>query len=81
MYPIYYISLIKLVLWFYSWDFDILNYEIFINEFYIVKEFQHSVVSSFIDSEAGLVLSIWFVLAAVLNSKNNFTIAKLTIWV
>ena len=38
-------------------------------------------MSSFIDSEAGLVKSIWFVLAVVLNSKNNFTIAKLTVWV
>ena len=35
-------------------------------------------MSLFIDSGAGLVLSIWFVSA--LNSKNNFMIAKLTIW-
>ena len=62
-YPIYYVPLIKLALQFNSWDFDILNYEIFINKFQIVQEFQYSVVSSFIDSGAGLVLSIWFVLA------------------
>ena len=54
---------------------DILSYEIFINEF------QYSVVSLFIDSRVGLVSLIWFVLAQVLNCKNNFTIAKLTIWV
>ena len=40
------------------------------NEFQIAQEFQHSVVSLFIDSGAGLVLSIWFVLALVLNSEN-----------
>ena len=34
--------------------------------------------SEFIDIGAGLVLSIWFALALVLNSKNNFIIAKLT---
>ena len=33
------------------------------------------------DSRAGLVLSIWFVLALLLHSKNNFIIAKLTVWV
>ena len=38
-------------------------------------------MSSFIDSGAGLVLSIWFVLVLVLNSESNFMIAKLTIWV
>ena len=38
-------------------------------------------MSSFIDSGAGLVLSIWFVLSVVLNSENNFIIAKLTVWV
>ena len=38
-------------------------------------------VSSFIDSRAGLVLPIWLVLALALNSENNFIIAKLTIWV
>ena len=38
-------------------------------------------MSSFIDSGAGLVLSIWFVLAIVLNSENNFIIAKLAVWV
>ena len=27
------------------------------------------------------MLSIWFVLAVVLNSENNFIIAKLTVWV
>ena len=74
-------SLIKLVLQFYSWDFDILNYETLINEFQTVKEFQYSVASSLIDSGVGLVLSIWFILAVVLNSENNFIIAKLTVWV
>ena len=38
-------------------------------------------MSSFIDSGAGLVLAIWFVLAIVLKSENYFTIAKLTVWV
>ena len=38
-------------------------------------------MSSFIDSGAGLVLSIRFVLAIVLSSENNFIIAKLTVWV
>ena len=33
---IYHVPLIKLALRFYSWDFDILNYKIFINEFQIV---------------------------------------------
>ena len=47
----------------------------------MVYEFQYSVVSSFIDSGAGLVLSVWFVIAVVLNSENNFIIAKLTVWV
>ena len=36
-------------------------------------------MSSFIDSGAGLVLSIRFLLAAVLNSKNNFIIVKLSV--
>ena len=35
----------------------------------------------FIDGGMGLSLSILFVLALVLNSKNNFIIVKLTIWV
>ena len=30
---------------------------------------------------AGLVLSIWFIMALVLNSENNFIIAKLTVLV
>ena len=38
-------------------------------------------MSSFIDSGAGLVLSIWFIIAIVLTSKNNFIIVKLTVWV
>ena len=38
-------------------------------------------MSSFIDSGAGLVLSIWFVLALVLSNENNFIIAKLLVWV
>ena len=33
------------------------------------------------ESGAGLVLSIWSVLALVLNGENNFTIAKLMVWV
>ena len=36
--------------------------------------FSSELASSFIDSGAGLVLSIWFVLAIVLNSKNNFIV-------
>ena len=35
-YPIYYVPLIKLALQFYSYDFNILNCKIFINEFQIV---------------------------------------------
>ena len=38
-------------------------------------------MSWFIDSGAGFVLSIWFVIAVVLTSENNFIIAKLTVWV
>ena len=38
-------------------------------------------VSSFIDSGPGFASPIWFVLALVLNSKNNFINSKLTIWV
>ena len=38
-------------------------------------------MSSFIDNGMGLLLSILFVLALALNSKNNFITAKLTIWV
>ena len=38
-------------------------------------------MSSFIGSGFGCVLSIWFVLAVVLNSENSFIIAKLTVWV
>ena len=33
---IYYVSLIKLALQFYSWNFDILTYEIFINKFQVL---------------------------------------------
>ena len=58
----------------YSWDFDILNYEIFINEF------QYSVVSLFIEGGAGLYY-LWFVLVVALNNEYNFIIAKLTVWV
>ena len=39
---------------FYPWEFDILNDEIFINEFQIIYEFQYSVVSSFIVVEWAL---------------------------
>ena len=38
-------------------------------------------MNSFINSGAGVVLSIWFILALVLNSKNNFIIARQMIWV
>ena len=34
-------------------------------------------MSSFIDTGVGLVLSIWFVLAVVLNNENKLIIAKL----
>ena len=43
--------------------------------------FSSELASLFIDSGAGLVISIWFVLAVVLNSKNKFIVAKLTVWV
>ena len=38
-------------------------------------------MSLFLDSGAGLVLSILFALALVLNSEKIFIIAKLMIWV
>ena len=38
----------------------------------LYKNFQYPVVSSFIDSGAGFVLSILFVTAVVLTSENNF---------
>ena len=54
-------SLIKLALQFYSWNFDILNYEIFINEFQLspirIPIFSSRLASLFIDSGASLVLS------------------------
>ena len=54
-YPIHYVSLIKLELWFYCQDFDIWNYEMIIN-----VRISNSVVSLFIhtyvDSGAGLIL-------------------------
>ena len=52
-----------------------MNYGIFVNEF------QYLVVSSFIGSGAGFVISVWFVLAVVLNSEKKFIIAKVTVWV
>ena len=39
----------------------------------------HIHTHTYIYSGVGLVLSIWFIIAAVLNSKNNFIIAKLTV--
>ena len=36
-------------------------------------------MSLFIDSGAGLVLSIWFIITLVLNSEKNFIIVKLTV--
>ena len=63
----------KLAFQFYSLNFDVLNYKIFINKF------QYSIVSSFIDSGVGLVLSIWFILAVVEQRKQIY--AKLTVWV
>ena len=50
----------QLVLQFYSWNFDILNYETFINEFQgplRIQIFSGELTSSLIDSGAGLVLS------------------------
>ena len=38
-------------------------------------------MSLYVDSGASHVLSIWFILALVLDCENNFIIAKLTIWV
>ena len=69
---IYYVSLIKLDLQFYFWDFDILNYEIFYNCI------SNSVVSLFIVEQA--LYYLWFILALKLNSKNKFIIVKLTMW-
>ena len=46
-----------------------------------IPVFSSELVSLFIDSGAGLVLSIWFVLAVVLNGENKFIVAKLTVWV
>ena len=43
--------------------------------------FSSELASLLIDSGAGLVLRIWFALAVVLNSENNFIIVKLTVWV
>ena len=51
---------------------SIFQYFEFINKFRFVLELQHSVVSLFIDSGAGIVSPIWLVLALVLNSENNF---------
>ena len=42
--------------------------------------FISELASSLIDSGAGLVLSIQFILAVVLNSKNKFIVVKLTVW-
>ena len=39
-------------------------------------KFQYSVVSLFIDSGADLVLSVWFVLALVLNSANDLGVVS-----
>ena len=53
-----------------------MNYEIFITNSKLHKNSNiYSVMSSFIDSEAGLVLSplcIWFILALVLNSETFY---------
>ena len=43
--------------------------------------FSGELASSLIDSGAGLVLSIWFILAKVSNSESKFIVAKLTVWV
>ena len=51
-----------------------------LQKFQFLKEFQNLAVSSFIYSGAG-ISPIWFALALVLNSENNFIIAKLIIWV
>ena len=63
--PTYYVCLIKLVLQFYSWNFDILNYKIFTNEFQLspirIPIFSSELASSFIDNGAGLVLSSYMV--------------------
>ena len=51
-----------------------MNYEIFINEFQTVLEFQFLVVSLLMDGGVGLVqyhLRIWFALVQVCNSKKR----------
>ena len=52
---------------------------IYKNEFHPI--FSSELASSFIDSEAGLLLSLWFALAVVLNSENKFIVVKLTVLV
>ena len=68
-----YVSLIKLVLQFYAWNFDILNYKIFISRIRI-PIFSSELVSLLIDSGVGLVLSSYMVRfsRSILNSENNF---------
>ena len=44
-----------------------------------IPKFSSELSSSFIDGAAGLVLSIWFILALVLNNENKFIVAKLTV--
>ena len=71
--------LLKLALQFYSWNIDILNYKILSP--IRIPIFSSELASSFIDSGVGPVLSVWFVLAVVLNSENKFIVPKLTVWV
>ena len=47
-------------------DFDILNYKIFINKF---QKSQYSVVSLFMDSGVGFVQSIWFFFFSIEEQK------------
>ena len=79
----HYVSLIKLELRFYSSDFDILSYKIAIYK-RIPNRIRIPIFSSeyVIDSGAGLILSIWFILILVLNSMQKHSmIVKLMIWV
>ena len=51
-----------------DYDFHILNYEIFIDDFeFEFLQSVYTVVDSFVDIGAGLVLSMWFVLAILSN--------------
>ena len=69
----------RLVLSLGFWYFELRN---IYNEFQITWEFQYSVVSSFIDVGAGLVLRMYMVRSSPsMEQWKHFIIVKLTIWV